>query len=112
MHWERVIAMFLHLTIILHILVLPALILWLWRRKRSRFIDDHGRQAINFQLTLLIYLAVSFLLSVPTCGVAPYVLVPATYLLAIVGTVFACIATHHSRAFRYPMTIPFLRGGV
>ncbi len=112
LHWERVFALFLHISIVLHVLVLPALVMWLWRRKRSKFVDDHGRQTLNFQLTLLVYLGAGFLLSFPTCGGAPYVVVPAVYILGIVGTVLACIAARRGRVFRYPMTIPFLRSAV
>lgn len=114
-HWERLFAVFLHLTILLyHVLipVLPVLLLWLWRRNRSRFVDDHGRQALNFQITLLVYAAAATLISLVTCGAAVYVLAPAIYILGAAGTVLACIAAKAGRAFRYPMTIPFLPGAV
>jgi uncharacterized Tic20 family protein len=42
-----------------HIVVLTAiafaipLVMWLVKKDKSSFIDDHGREALNFQITLL-----------------------------------------------------------
>ncbi len=110
-HWETMFAVGLHLTILLYhalLPVVPALALWWWRRKRSKFIDDHGRQAINFQIALLLYAGVGLLLSPVTCGAAPYVIWPCVYILGAVGMVRACIAAKHGRVFRYPMSIAIL----
>lgn len=114
-HWEQMFAVMLHLTSLLfHIAlpVLPCLLLWLWRRKRSRFVDDHGRQALNFQITLLTYSGAVFLLSSVTCGVPGYVLFPAIYILGAVGTGMASVAAYRGRVFRYPMCIPFFESAV
>jgi uncharacterized Tic20 family protein len=53
--------MFAHLGLLGHI-VLPVqssiaipLVIWLTKKDKSAFIDDHGREAVNFQITLLIY---------------------------------------------------------
>ena len=114
-HWEKVFAVGLHLTILLihfALPVLPCLVLWLWRRKRSRFIDDHGRQALNFQITLLTYSGALLLLSAATCGAPAFVLIPVVYVLGAVGTTLACVAANRGRVFRYPMCIPFFESVV
>lgn len=36
--------------------ILGPLAIWLWKRKESEFIDFHGKAALNYQLTLLIFL--------------------------------------------------------
>ena len=41
------------------------LLLWVSQRKKSVFIDDHGRKAINFQMSMLIYNLVVFFISIP-----------------------------------------------
>src|SRR5688572_15184835 len=81
---ERVYTMFLHLTMIVALVwvpVVPALIMWLVKKDRSPFIDDHGREALNFQFSLLCYAVAAIVL---TCGVGIVLLVP-IYILAIVG---------------------------
>ena len=44
--------------------ILP-LVLWSTMKKDSRFIDHHGRQAINFQLSLLVYTLVLAMIAIP-----------------------------------------------
>jgi uncharacterized protein len=40
--------------------ILP-IVIWSSQKKESEFIDNHGKQAINFQLSLLLYNLVGFL---------------------------------------------------
>src|SRR5262245_17610858 len=64
---ERKYAMWIHIGAILAALVaavstgvgswicpLAVLVMWWARRDRSAFIDDHGRECLNFQISLLI----------------------------------------------------------
>ncbi|MBT8304701.1 MAG: DUF4870 domain-containing protein [Bacteroidia bacterium] len=44
--------------------ILP-LILWTMNKDKSEFIDDHGKQAINFQLSLLLYAIALIIISLP-----------------------------------------------
>src|SRR4051794_36799845 len=74
LQWERTYAMFNHLTLlVVHFFpvpVIPALIMWLIKRDRSPYIDDHGREAINFQLSLVLYaLVVVPIAAIITCGI-------------------------------------------
>jgi uncharacterized Tic20 family protein len=107
--WERTYAMCLHLSLLLvHFLmpVVPALVMWLVKRDRSPFVDDHGREAINFQVSLVLYglAAVPLMLF---CGLGAVVLIGA-YVLGIVGMILAAIAAQRGEYFRYPATIRFL----
>ncbi|KAF2519465.1 DUF4870 domain-containing protein [Flavobacterium salilacus subsp. salilacus] len=45
-------------------LILPTLI-WSLKKKDSEFIDSNGKQAINFQLSLLVYFMTLLVISVP-----------------------------------------------
>lgn len=58
---ERRWAMSCHLMVLTGLLIpfgnlLGPLAIWLWKRKESEFIDYHGRTALNYQLTLLLFL--------------------------------------------------------
>jgi len=44
--------------------ILP-LILWTMNKDKSEFVDDHGKQAINFQLSLLLYAIALIIISLP-----------------------------------------------
>jgi uncharacterized Tic20 family protein len=107
--WERTYAMFTHLSLLaFHVAmpVLPALILWLIKRDRSPFVDDHGREAINFQVSLVLYYVVGLAL-MAACGLGVLVWI-ATYILGIVGMIIAARAAHNGQYYRYPATIRFL----
>ena len=56
----------LHLSSIFCILIIP-LMLWSWKKNQSSKIDQHGRQALNFQvtMTLLLVAAIFILMLVP-----------------------------------------------
>jgi uncharacterized Tic20 family protein len=107
--WERTFAMCTHLSLLLvHVLmpVIPPLVMWLVKRGRSPVVDDHGREAINFQLSLVIYTVLGGIL-IPACGVGIAVMAGA-YVLGIVGMILASIAAHRGEYYRYPATIRFL----
>ncbi len=108
--WERHYALAMHLSLaatLLLIPVIPVLVMYLIKRGESRFVDDHGREAVNFQLSLLVYSIVGVIL-LPACGTGMIVLVAAG-VLGIVGMIFAAIAANQRRYFRYPACIRFLR---
>jgi len=107
---ERTYATFLHLSLLGHLIfplaiIFAPLVLWLIKRKESPFIDDHGREAINFQISLLIYMLASGILVI--CGVG-IVLIPLVYVLGLVGMVMAGIAANKGHYYRYPATLRFL----
>jgi uncharacterized Tic20 family protein len=58
---ERTWAMFCHLAAFSALLRVPLgiiagpLVVWLIKRKESAFVDRHGKAAVNFQLSILVY---------------------------------------------------------
>ena len=104
---ERIYALLLHLTNLLHVPfpVVPALVMWLIKKDDSPFIDDHGREAINFQISLLIYYVISGVLVL--CGIG-VVLAAAVWVLGLVAMVMAAAAANRGEFYRYPATIRFL----
>jgi hypothetical protein len=65
---DKNLAMFCHLGGWLTGFLVP-LIIWLIQKDKSRFVDDQGKEALNFQLTLLIAYAVSVPLMLVCVGV-------------------------------------------
>lgn len=102
--WEKNYAMLSHLSLIAaHVLpVVPTLVIWLVKRDQSPFVDDHGKEALNFQISLCIYIVASVVLAF--CGIG-FVLVVGAYVLGIVGMILATIAASKGRYYRYPMCL-------
>ncbi|QOJ00016.1 MAG: DUF4870 domain-containing protein [Phycisphaeraceae bacterium] len=82
------------------------LIIWQVNKAASPFVDDHGREAVNFQLSCLFYtIAVSVFPD--ESGDA---LQRTVALGSLAGTAFAGFAAHNGRFFRYPMCLRLLKG--
>jgi uncharacterized protein len=108
--WERTYAMFTHLALIsIHfgLAVVPTLIMWLIKRDKSPYVDDHGREALNFQISLLLYSLGALVFGLVTCG-AGWILYVPIYILGITGMTLAAVAANKGQYYRYPMTIRFL----
>lgn len=105
---ERTYATFTHLSLLaVHVLVpvLPALVMWLIKRHDSPFLDDHGKEAVNFQISLLLYAIILVpVAGIITCGLGFLLIIPVA-LLAIIGGVLAATAAHRGEFYRYPATI-------
>lgn len=102
--WERTYAMWTHLLLLAghFIPVVPSLVLWLVKRDQSAFVDDHGKEAVNFQISIAIYIVAGVVLSFICIGIP---LIIAAYGLAIVGMILAAVAASRGQYFRYPMCI-------
>ncbi len=108
---ERTYAMFCHLGGLCGFFVpfgsiAVPLILWLTKKESSAFIDQHGRAAVNFQLSLMIYSVASALLILVVVGVF---LLAALWLFNLVIVVVAAIRAKAGEEYRYPLTIRFIR---
>ncbi len=97
--------------------ILLPLVFWLMRRDEDPFIDHHGREALNFQITLFfVYMAVFMMgvmvfLSSLLVGPAVLGLLPLFFVFAIVPLyqiamiVVAAVKANEGDWFRYPLTL-------
>jgi len=105
-------ALFMHLTLLGH-LVLPYLaiiatiVMWMVKKDDSPFLDDHGREAINFHISLMLYTVLIAPIAIVTCGVGAILslIIP---VLGLVGMILAMKAAYGGAYFRYPATLRFL----
>jgi|SRR5262245_30517366 len=111
--WEKTYATLMHLTLLaMHLFpvpVVPALVMWLVKRHDSPFINDHGKEAVNFQITLVIYVVAGLVLTmsgVGSCIGAP--LIAAAYILGLVGMILASMKANQGLFYRYPMCLRFV----
>jgi uncharacterized Tic20 family protein len=76
--------------------------MWLIKKDTSPFLDDHGRESVNFQISLLIYMILGGVLTL--CGVG-FIIMVAVPVLGLVGSIMAAVAANRGEYFRYPATI-------
>ena len=109
-------AAFAHLAGLVYLLGIPgilgSLIIWLWKRGDHPLVDEHGQEAVNFQITLLIYNTAAVLIGCGTLGLGLIVLALLLAILAVLVIVLPIIATvqaSEGRPYRYPLTIRLIR---
>lgn len=80
------------------------LLVFLFKRDVGPFVDKHSREALNFQLSMVIYGIVSAILCFVLIG---FVLLPVLFVLNIVFIIRGAMAADRGEEFRYPFTIRF-----
>jgi uncharacterized Tic20 family protein len=91
---EKQMALFAHLGSLVGGIIVP-LIIWLIKKDTSRFVDDQGKEALNFQITLLIS---SLVIGLITCGIG----IPVVLVIAIVYSIIGGMAASRGEWYRYP----------
>jgi uncharacterized Tic20 family protein len=86
--------------------LIPPLIIWLAKRDDSPEIDAHGKEAVNFQISMLIYNAVAAVFCLVLIG---FVFLAILWVLNAVLVIIAAIQASDGKFYRYPMTIRFIQ---
>jgi hypothetical protein len=107
---ERMWASFCHLSAFAGLVVplgniLGPLVVWLMKKDVYPLVDDQGKEALNFQINIIIFVVVAVLSLFCFVG---FVLLPAVGIFAIVMTIIATLRANQGIRYRYPLTIRFL----
>ena len=88
------------------------LIIWMVKKDSMPFVDDQGKEALNFNITVgLIFLAL-LLLSIVTLGIGLIIAIPGWIIVGIAWLVFTIIAgikANEGVAYRYPLTLRLIK---
>jgi uncharacterized Tic20 family protein len=105
-------AMFCHLTALSTYIGIPfghlivPLIIWLIKREEFAFVDEQGKESLNFQISMTIYGIVAGLLCLAMIG---FVLIPVIVVAHIVLTILATVKTNQGEGYHYPFAIKFIK---
>lgn len=101
----KTMAMLCHLLAIFTSFLGP-LIIWLVKKDDHPFINEQGKEALNFQITVVLASIVSGLLIMACIGIA---LLPAVQILNIVFCIIATIKTNNGEHYRYPVALRLIK---
>jgi uncharacterized Tic20 family protein len=91
--------------------VLGPMVIWLVKKDESPHVEAHAREALNFQLSMLIY---SFILAFMLLTIVlALIAIPGIIVLVILNLVFSIVAAvkaSNGEFFRYPLTIRIIKG--
>lgn len=107
---ERQWAMFTHLSTLSGFVIpfgnlLGPLIMWQIKKNEMPFVDDQGKEALNFNLAVCIVGLGLFVLTLVTFGIGAILTAPAAVALMIAWIVFAILAgikANEGQSYRYP----------
>src|SRR6476660_7289805 len=78
------------------------LIVWLLKRGESPEIDAHGKESLNFQISMLIYDVIAGILCFILIGIPILIIL---WVLNAVLVIIASIKASEGKFYRYPFTI-------
>lgn len=84
--------------------ILGPLVVWLIKKDQYPFVNEQGREALNFQITMFIYGVVAGLLILACVGI---VLLPVVAVVDIVFLIIAAIKANNGEHYRYPFPLIF-----
>lgn len=88
------------------------LVIWLVKKDTMPFVDDQGKEALNFNITVAIVFLALLLLSIMTLGIGLVIAIPAWIIIGIawlVLTIIASIKANEGVAYRYPFALRLIK---
>ncbi|MBD2428075.1 DUF4870 domain-containing protein [Phormidium sp. FACHB-1136] len=86
--------------------VLGPLLIWLVKREEMPFVDDQGKEALNFNISMTLYMVVSILMIVVLVG---FLMIGVLALIWAVLVILAAVRSNEGIPYRYPLTIRFIQ---
>ena len=104
---EKMWAMLCHVSTIIGFVIpfgniLAPLVIWLIKKEEYPLVNDQGKEAVNFQITMTIAVLISALLTIILIGIP---LLIALGLAWIILTVIAAMKSYEGEKYRYPYAI-------
>lgn len=104
-------AMFAHLSALIGFIIpfgniIAPLVIWQIKKAEFPFVDDQGKEALNFQITVLIAGIVCFILTFVLIGALLGIVL---FVAWIVLTILAGIKANNGETYRYPATLRLIK---
>jgi hypothetical protein len=91
--------------------VVAPLVVWQLKADEFPFVDEQGRRAVNFQLSMLLYVTIGTIICI--ASLVGVFLIPVVFIVfALVNVIFvltAAVKASRGRHYRYPISIRFFK---
>src|SRR5690606_23070465 len=104
---DRTVALLVHLSGIVFSFIVP-LIVWLINKDRSdkAFLNDQSKEALNFQITLLLLYIVGTVLTIILIGALINFV---AWIACVILSIVAGVAANRGEAYRYPFALRLVK---
>jgi uncharacterized Tic20 family protein len=108
---DKTMGMFCHLAAFAGIIIpfgsiIGPLVIWLTKKDQSEYIDYHGKEALNFQITMAIAFLISFILMFVVIG---FFLLIGLAIFELVVIIIASIKANDGERYQYPFNFRFIK---
>ena len=108
---EKTWGMLAHLSTLVGLIVpfgtiLGPLVVWLMKKDTMPFVADQGKEALNFNITVIIGMIIGGILTLVLIGVLVMIAVGLAWLVL---TIMAALAANKGEAYRYPFTLRLVK---
>jgi uncharacterized protein len=108
---EREWAMFAHIGTFSSMLVplgniIAPIVIWQLKKHDSDFVVEQAKESLNFQITLIIYALISFLLVFIIIG---FFLIFVLVIFGLITVIIAGVKANDGEHYRYPMTLRLVK---
>ncbi len=86
--------------------IIGPLVIWLIKRHDIASVNDHGKEALNFQISMSIYALVTIPLTIILIGIPLFIALAITDLILVI---IASVKANNGEFFSYPLTIRFIK---
>ncbi len=85
---------------------LAPLIIWLIKKEELEFVEDQGKEVLNFQISMTIYLLISGMLCIILIGIP---IIIGLVIFCFIITIIAAISANDGKTYRYPMNLGLIK---
>ena len=85
---------------------LAPLIIWLIKKEELPFVEDQGKEVLNFQISMTIYLLISGILCIILIGIP---IVIGLVIFCFIITIIAAISANDGKSYRYPINLRLIK---
>ncbi len=102
---EKTMAILSHILTLIGGFIAP-LIIYLVKKDESKFIEDHAKESLNFQITIFLSFIVCFILIFVLIGIF---LIWILSIVALVLVIVATIRASEGKIYRYPFNLRLIK---
>ncbi|NIP27383.1 MAG: DUF4870 domain-containing protein [Phycisphaerae bacterium] len=91
--------------------IVAPLIFWQIKKDEHPFVNEQGKEAVNFQISMLLYAVIGSIVSLITCVGAPLmpVIVLAVTIVDVIFLLIAAVKANDGFHYQYPLCIRFIK---
>jgi uncharacterized Tic20 family protein len=86
--------------------LIAPLVVWMVKKEDHPFIDDQGKEAVNFQITMILALFLCIPLIFVIIGIPLAIIIG---LLMVILPIIAAVKANDGVVFRYPLTLRIIK---